>query len=414
MAPNRRIFVFGLVPPGSLAAGAAIVILSLACAGLNAATPSVLTSIYAIKHLTPAEAARRHPVCLRAVVTYNKTARDGNVYCIQNSTGGIFLEAPDRALTGKPGDIVEVRGLATASTGYAPAVVEPVIRVIGKARLPRPVRLSFSVLSSGASDGLFVTVSGVVRSVATTDGSPTLRLDTGNVVVDVFVPEMTRHELEGLGRVYGENRRGMQQYVQRQKSVKWRRVLCAPARERHRAGAARQRSVSIPAGTNRQPSGLLLPPGGIEEASPFARRCDLCTGSGGVPMGRHRRYCDADKWSDAGERGRLTGRDRFPGGRELFTGIDGRRDPCGRQGSAAGSDLLYGGGSPHRAARWRARPHDRTPGRRRVSPRQFDAPARIRRRAFRGNLSQPGERLGPETHTREYRATDRSLRRRGE
>ncbi len=194
MAWSRRILVAGLLPPRS----AAIVILSLACAGLNAATPSVLTSIYAIQHLTPAEAATRRPVWLRAVVTYNKTGSDGNVYCIQNSTGGIFLEAPDRALTGKPGDIVEVRGVATDSTGYAPAVVEPAIRVVGKSRLPRPVRLSFSVLSSGASDGLFVTVSGVVRSVATTDDSPTLRLDTGNVVVDVFVPEMTRKELEGL------------------------------------------------------------------------------------------------------------------------------------------------------------------------------------------------------------------------
>ncbi len=186
MACRRLIPVFGLV------------ILSLACASLHAATPSVLTSVYTIKHLTAAEAAKQHPVWLRAVVTYNKTGRDGNVYCIQNSTGGIFLEAPDRALTGKPGDIVEVRGMATASTGYAPAVVEPAIRVVGKSRLPRPVRLSFSVLSSGASDGLFVTVTGVVRSVATTDGSPTLRFDTGNVVVDVFVPEMTRKELEGL------------------------------------------------------------------------------------------------------------------------------------------------------------------------------------------------------------------------
>lgn len=112
MAWSRRILVVGLLPPGSAAAGAAMVILSLACACLNAATPSVLTSIYAIKHLTAAEAATRHPVWLRAVVTYNKTGRDGNVYCIQNSKGGIFLEAPDRALTGKPGDIVEVRGVA--------------------------------------------------------------------------------------------------------------------------------------------------------------------------------------------------------------------------------------------------------------------------------------------------------------
>jgi signal transduction histidine kinase/DNA-binding response OmpR family regulator len=169
-----------------------------ACECLSAAPPSVLTTISAIKHLTSAQASIQHPVLLRAVVTYNTAGRDGNVYSIQNASGGIFIEAPNQLLEGKPGDLVEVRGVTTFSTGYAPAVIEPVVRVVGKSRLPRPLRLSFSALASGASDGLFVTMSGLVRAVSTRDGSPTLRLDTGDDVVDIFVPEMTRQELEGL------------------------------------------------------------------------------------------------------------------------------------------------------------------------------------------------------------------------
>ncbi|MBV9300645.1 MAG: response regulator [Acidobacteriaceae bacterium] len=168
------------------------------CACLAASQPTVLTSISVIKHLSSAEASIQHPVHLRAVVTYNTGGRDGNVYSIQNSTGGIFLEAPNQRLDGKPGDLVDVRGVTTFSSGYAPAVINPVVRIVGKSHLPRPLHLSFSVLASGASDGLFVTLTGLVRAVSTLDGSPTLRFDTGDDVVNVFVSDTPRQELEKL------------------------------------------------------------------------------------------------------------------------------------------------------------------------------------------------------------------------
>lgn len=165
---------------------------------LSAAQRPVLTSISAIKHLSATQSSAQNAVHLRAVVTYNSAGQDGNVYSIQNSTGGIFIEAPGQRLQGKPGDVVEVYGHTTFSCGYAPAVVEPVVRVVGKSRLPRPLHLGFAALASGANDGMFVTLSGIVRAVSEPDGSPMLRFDTGEDIVNVFVQDMPREELEAL------------------------------------------------------------------------------------------------------------------------------------------------------------------------------------------------------------------------
>jgi hypothetical protein len=131
-------------------------------------------------------------------VTYNTAGRDGNVYCIQDATGGIFIEAPHQQLEGMPGDVVEVSGFTTFSTGYAPAVIQPTIRIVGKAHLPHALHLSFSQLASGANDGLLVNITGFVRSISRRDGSLVFRLEVGDEVVDLFVPEMTRWESEAL------------------------------------------------------------------------------------------------------------------------------------------------------------------------------------------------------------------------
>jgi signal transduction histidine kinase/CheY-like chemotaxis protein len=174
-------------------------LLILAAAGsASGAEVPVLTSISAIKHLSAKQAASQYAVHLRAVVTYNADGRDGKVYALQNSTGGIFIEAPSRSLPGSPGELVDVRGVVTFTSGYAPAIIEPVVRVVGKAPLPRPRNLSLRALLSGAYDGIFVTLSGIVRAVSSVDGVPTLRLDTGHDIVDVFVPVMPRVELDAL------------------------------------------------------------------------------------------------------------------------------------------------------------------------------------------------------------------------
>ena len=172
--------------------------LILAARNVSAAQTPVITSISAIKHLSAKQAASHYVVHLKAVVTFNAAGRDGKVYALQNATGGIFIEAPNQGLPGVPGELVDVRGVITFSTGYAPAIVEPVVRVVGKAPLPRPRQLSFGALLSGSYDGIFVTVSGVVRAVSNVDGVPTLRLDTGHDTVNVFVPDMSRGELESL------------------------------------------------------------------------------------------------------------------------------------------------------------------------------------------------------------------------
>ena len=169
-------------------------ILAIACQGLIAAQTDVLTSIAAIKNLSATQASAQRPVHLRAVVTFN-TAGKGDAYCIQNATGAIFIESPT-PLPGAPGDIVDVRGKTTFSNGYAPSIVEPIVLVVGTSQLPKPKRLSFEALASGASDGLFVTLTGTVRGYSTTGILPILRVDIGDEIVNVNIPAISAKELE--------------------------------------------------------------------------------------------------------------------------------------------------------------------------------------------------------------------------
>ena len=201
MTVERRVHRFAtsaLWAPAYRTIPGVFALIAVACGCLCAAQRPILTTIPAIKHLSSTQASAQNEVHLRAVVTYNTAGRDGNVYCIQNATGGIFIEAPRQRLQGSPGDVVDVRGIATSLSGYAPAVIEPVVRVVGRSHLPRPQHLSFGAMASGTSDGLFVTLSGTVRAVSALDGSPTLRFDTGDEIVNVFVPDMPREELEAL------------------------------------------------------------------------------------------------------------------------------------------------------------------------------------------------------------------------
>ena len=162
---------------------------------IDGATSAVLTNIAAIKQRSGKEFAAHIPVHLRAVVTCNS---GDNVYSIQDETAAIFIEAPGSRLPGRPGDIVEVRGVATSTTGYAPAVIDPKVHVVGKSRLPDPRHLSFERLASGASDGLFVTLSGLVRAASAVGGALVLRFDTGGEIVNVYVPDMAPAELDSL------------------------------------------------------------------------------------------------------------------------------------------------------------------------------------------------------------------------
>jgi PAS domain S-box-containing protein len=117
--------------------------------------------------LTSDQAARSYPVHLRGVVTYYDPyidPRNPTVW-VSDSSGGIYVVlSAVPAVPFKAGDLVELTG--TSSTGgYAPVVKDGEARVIGKSSLPSPARITFGQMLTGAEDGRWVEVEGVVHAI---------------------------------------------------------------------------------------------------------------------------------------------------------------------------------------------------------------------------------------------------------
>ncbi len=128
---------------------------------------ATLRSVRAVHALPMVEAKRRHRIQLRGVVTYYDPAWF-NLF-IQDSTGGIYIHAniphppPIRV-----GDLVDVEGFS-APGGFAPIVVDPAVRIVGRARLPAAENLSLDALLSGRHDSEWVESEGLVQQVTTAD-----------------------------------------------------------------------------------------------------------------------------------------------------------------------------------------------------------------------------------------------------
>jgi len=124
-----------------------------------------LTKVHDIHSLTIDEAARNYPVRLTAVVTYYDLNADPRhpVFFASDASGSIFVSM--RALPFHAGDLVEIAGVSAAGD-YAPIVNGNEAHVIGKAPLP-PIapRQSLTELLTGAEDGQWVEVEGVVQAV---------------------------------------------------------------------------------------------------------------------------------------------------------------------------------------------------------------------------------------------------------
>jgi signal transduction histidine kinase/DNA-binding response OmpR family regulator len=117
--------------------------------------------------LTSEQAARSYPVHLRTVVTYYDPYIDPRhpVIWVSDSSGGIYVELPPvPAVLFKAGDLVEITGVSAAG-GYAPIVHASEARVIGKSPLPSAARVTFAQILTGAEDGQWVEVEGVVHAV---------------------------------------------------------------------------------------------------------------------------------------------------------------------------------------------------------------------------------------------------------
>ena len=130
---------------------------------------SLLTKIVQIRQLSRSELSLEPRVKVRGVITV-----PGATF-VQDGTGGIELWAGNLAEVHMPGlgAYVEIEGRAIFSpghgvAGYGPTILATKVSFLGKARLPDPIRPSWSLLTSGQMDAEWIEVHGVVRA---TDGS---------------------------------------------------------------------------------------------------------------------------------------------------------------------------------------------------------------------------------------------------
>jgi hypothetical protein len=138
-----------------------------------------LTNAHDAHSLTLAQAARNYPVHLRAVVTYYDLYVDLRrpSFFVSDSSGAIFVVLSSLpAVPFEAGDLVEITGVSAAGD-YAPIVSGARVQLIGKSVLPATApRVTLTTLLSGAQDGQWVEVEGVVQAVWQTGKNINLEL----------------------------------------------------------------------------------------------------------------------------------------------------------------------------------------------------------------------------------------------
>ncbi|MFB3920848.1 MAG: PAS domain S-box protein [Terriglobia bacterium] len=153
-----------------------------------------LTSAAQVRTLTREKAALGYPVRLRAVVTfYHSDSVEGEDLFIQDSTAGIWVDTAGMKLGLEAGDLVEIRGF-TAFVDFAPEIIRPSIRVLGRGSLPTPKQVSFDRLASTSEDSQWVEVDGIVRQAAMQDEYLVLDLAVSGGRVRTYV--LTTHPLK--------------------------------------------------------------------------------------------------------------------------------------------------------------------------------------------------------------------------
>ena len=138
----------------------------------GAAFLPVLTHIDEILELSVRDADRGHPVRIQGVVTFYGGPA---LLFVQDSTGGIHVQAPGEDLGLTAGQLVEVEGV-TGHGWFANQIEKPRISVLGHLPLPEPRRPRFEDLISGREDSQWVEVSGIVHSAQVQESSKRLLL----------------------------------------------------------------------------------------------------------------------------------------------------------------------------------------------------------------------------------------------
>ncbi len=160
-----------------------------------------LTRAHDAHSLTIEQARRHYPVQLRAVVTYYDTNVDERrpTLFVSDSSGAIFI-----VLAGLPaapfetGDLIEIGGVSDAGD-YAPIVRATEAHVIGKSHLPLTApRESLTEMLTGAADGQWVEVEGVVLAARPSGNSVNLDLALSDGAITATTMREAGADYEGL------------------------------------------------------------------------------------------------------------------------------------------------------------------------------------------------------------------------
>ena len=131
---------------------------------------TVLTTAGAIQSLSSAEASRKLPVQLRAVVTYSHKGR--RTMFVEDGTTGIYCELGALMNVPAPGQDVELLGV-TAAGGYFSIINVTSLRSFGPTNFPppRPVTVNDLWAGAGKYDSDFVRATGFVTHFEAPSGS---------------------------------------------------------------------------------------------------------------------------------------------------------------------------------------------------------------------------------------------------
>jgi len=155
--------------------------------GTNSTT---LTRAVQVLELSPAQAQAHFPVDIRGVVTcYDH----GMVLFVQDETGGVFVYHTGDRLHSRPGDYVEVKGVAKPGL-YSPVVVPEQIQPVEKGPAISPRSVSMARIYLEGLDAQWVETVGVVRSEKLSENRLNLELAEPPYRVNVWVPDHPGYE----------------------------------------------------------------------------------------------------------------------------------------------------------------------------------------------------------------------------
>jgi signal transduction histidine kinase/DNA-binding response OmpR family regulator len=134
-----------------------------------------LTSLAAVRSLSPDEAKRGYPVRVTAVVTSPGGTRSASGF-VQDATAGIYLVQDGEPLQAAQRVEIEAR---SAAGDFAPIIDNATLRALGPARMPEPLRAPISELVTGRYDSQWVEATGVVRRVWFEDDNVAIDVASG-------------------------------------------------------------------------------------------------------------------------------------------------------------------------------------------------------------------------------------------